>query len=171
MLLDAAGRAYLSDLGLALTLGTAGARTAAGCSRQFAAPELLLGERCTLAADMCVGWVAVLVVAGWSARGHSRCLRVRLKRVCYFCLAWHGAVRAHRPGHPTHHPEPFTTGRFSFGVLLMALTTQQLGRERGDWRLPTTPQEAPQVWGIVCGGGAGGPACIPPLTPPFKLCV
>ena len=52
MLLDAGGRAYLADLGLALALGTAGARTAVGGSRQFAAPELLLGERCTLAADM-----------------------------------------------------------------------------------------------------------------------
>lgn len=51
VLLDAEGRACLADLGLALALGT-GAATAVGFSRQHAAPEMLLGQRCTLAADM-----------------------------------------------------------------------------------------------------------------------
>lgn len=51
MLLDGDGRACLADLGLALALGT-GAATAVGFSRQHAAPEMLLGQRCTLAADM-----------------------------------------------------------------------------------------------------------------------
>lgn len=52
MLLTAGGRACLADLGLAQALGTAGARTAIGFSCQYAAPEQLLGRKCTLAADM-----------------------------------------------------------------------------------------------------------------------
>ena len=51
-----------------------------------AAPEQLMGQRCTLAADM-----------------------------------------------------------YSFGMLLIELTTQQLGKTRGDWCMPLVPQDCPQV--------------------------
>jgi hypothetical protein len=78
-------RACLADLGFAQVLGSA-ARTAMGGSRLYAAPEVLMGARCTLAADL-----------------------------------------------------------FSFGVLLIELTTQQVVRHRGDWRLPRAPHDCPEV--------------------------
>ena len=34
---------------------------------------------------------------------------------------------------------------YSFGVLLIELTTFDLGARRGDWRLPLAPEECPQV--------------------------
>jgi serine/threonine protein kinase len=34
---------------------------------------------------------------------------------------------------------------FSFGVLLIELTTQQLAGKRGEWRLPRVPRDCPQV--------------------------
>lgn len=58
---------------------------------QLAAPELLLGERCTLAADV-----------------------------------------------------------YSFGILLIELTTQQLGKTRGSRRLPHVPVECPAVSVACC---------------------
>ena len=99
-------RACLADLGFAQVLGSA-ARTAKGGSRLYAAPELLMGARCTLAADV-----------------------------------------------------------YSFGVLLIELTTQQVVRHRGDWRLPQAPQQCPQVSvyqaavGVAPRQGTGGlPFC------------
>ena len=85
MLLSGDQRACLADMGFSQALGSA-ARTAVGGSRLYAAPEQLMGARCTLAADL-----------------------------------------------------------HSFGVLLIELTTQQVVRHRGDWRLPRAPQECPQV--------------------------
>jgi serine/threonine protein kinase len=78
-------RACLADLGFAQVLGNA-ACTAKGGSRLYAAPEQLMGARCTLAADV-----------------------------------------------------------YSFGILLVELTTQQVVRHRGDWRLPQTPQQCTQM--------------------------
>lgn len=52
VLLGTDWRARLSDLGTAQALGAGSARTAAGGSRLYAAPEQLMGERCTLAADV-----------------------------------------------------------------------------------------------------------------------
>lgn len=51
VLLSHDGRACLADLGLAQVLA-GNAATAAGFSRAYAAPEQLLGQRCTLAADV-----------------------------------------------------------------------------------------------------------------------
>lgn len=51
VLLSADWRACLADMGLAQLLGT-GARTAVGLTRVYAAPEQLMGQRCTLSADM-----------------------------------------------------------------------------------------------------------------------
>jgi hypothetical protein len=46
-------RACVADLGLAQMLGLTGAaRTAVGCSQLYAAPEQLMSDRCTLAADV-----------------------------------------------------------------------------------------------------------------------
>ena len=45
-------RACVGDLGAALFLGSAAAASALGFSSTHAAPEVLLGERCTLAADI-----------------------------------------------------------------------------------------------------------------------
>lgn len=50
-LLSADGRAALSDLGVAQVLASR-ARTAAGGSSFYCSPEQLLGQRCTLAADV-----------------------------------------------------------------------------------------------------------------------
>jgi len=44
-------RACVSDLGMAQVLAGS-ARTAVGYSRVYAAPEQLMGQRCTLAADL-----------------------------------------------------------------------------------------------------------------------
>ena len=52
MLLSEDWRAKVSDLGMAQVLAHS-ARTAVGFSRVYAAPEQLMGQRCTLAADMC----------------------------------------------------------------------------------------------------------------------
>ena len=43
---------------------------------------------------------------------------------------------------------------YSFGILLIELTTRQVVVRRGEWRLPAAPQECPQVctralWGYV----------------------
>jgi hypothetical protein len=84
-------RACLADLGFAQVLDSA-ARTAVGGSRLYAPPELLMGARCTLAADL-----------------------------------------------------------YSFCVLLIELTTQQVVRHRGDWRLPRAPHECPQVSAVTAG--------------------
>ena len=54
MLLSEDLRGHLSDMGVSQVLGGASAATAVGCSHVYAAPEQLLGKRCTLAADMCV---------------------------------------------------------------------------------------------------------------------
>ena len=51
VLVSAGWRASVSDLGLAQVLAGS-ARTAVGFTRVYAAPEQLLGQRCTLAADM-----------------------------------------------------------------------------------------------------------------------
>ena len=51
MLLDEHSRACLADLGLAQVI-TSRARTARGQSLLYASPEQMLGERCTLAADV-----------------------------------------------------------------------------------------------------------------------
>ena len=51
VLISADWRASVSDLGMAQVLAGS-ARTAVGFSRVYAAPEQLLGQRCTLAADM-----------------------------------------------------------------------------------------------------------------------
>ena len=51
VLLSADGRASISDLGVAQVAGSS-ARTAVGYNRAYAAPEQLVGVRCTLAADI-----------------------------------------------------------------------------------------------------------------------
>lgn len=51
VLLDGSGRAYLGDLGLAQVVG-ASARTGLGCSHVYGAPEQLMGQRISLAADI-----------------------------------------------------------------------------------------------------------------------
>lgn len=50
---------------------------------------------------------------------------------------------------------------YSFGVLLVQLTTQHMGSKRGEWRLPHVPQECSQVWRACL------PACLLPLTNSF----
>ena len=62
------------------------------CLPAHAAPEQLMGQRCTLAADM-----------------------------------------------------------YSFGILLIELTTQQVVSRRGHWRLPHVPKECPKVWAASAG--------------------
>ena len=51
MLLSADWRASISDLGLAQVVG-GGARVPVGYNEAYAAPEQLVGVRCTLAADI-----------------------------------------------------------------------------------------------------------------------
>ena len=34
---------------------------------------------------------------------------------------------------------------YSFGILLVELTTQRLGDRRGEWELPRAPEECSQV--------------------------
>lgn len=51
VLFDWKGQAFVADMGVA-QLGGSTARSALGCSGTHAAPEQLLGERCTYAADM-----------------------------------------------------------------------------------------------------------------------
>lgn len=51
VLLSEDWRAKVSDLGMAQVLAGS-ARLAVGFSRVYAAPEQLMGQRCTLAADM-----------------------------------------------------------------------------------------------------------------------
>ena len=36
---------------------------------------------------------------------------------------------------------------YSFGVMLIELTTLHLGRKRGEWQLPLAPHNCPQVRG------------------------
>ncbi|KAI3427363.1 hypothetical protein D9Q98_010279 [Chlorella vulgaris] len=85
VLLSSDGRASLADLGVSQVLLNS-ARSAAGLSLLYAAPEQVMGLRCTLAADV-----------------------------------------------------------YSFGVLLVQLTTQHMGSKRGEWRLPHVPQECSQA--------------------------
>lgn len=86
VLLDGGLRGHLGDLGLAFSVASAapggGAR---GFCLTHAAPEQVLGERCTSAADM-----------------------------------------------------------YSYGVLLVELTTRQAVHRRGTWHLPHAPEECPQ---------------------------
>ena len=51
MLLSADLRAHVADLGVAQWVGSGG-RTAPAGTRMYAAPEQLMGQRCTLSADM-----------------------------------------------------------------------------------------------------------------------
>jgi hypothetical protein len=46
---------------------------------------------------------------------------------------------------------------YSLGVLLVELTTFDLGARRGDWRLPRAPAECPQV-GVRGGASAAAAA-------------
>ena len=78
-------RASVADLGLARAAD--GSNTGGtGHSLQYAAPEQLLGERCTFAADM-----------------------------------------------------------YSYGILLIEITTRSVVDKRGEWRLPIASQECPLV--------------------------
>ncbi|KAL4440185.1 hypothetical protein ABPG75_003186 [Micractinium tetrahymenae] len=73
VLLSGDGRACVSDLGLAQVL--VGPATAVGCSRIYAAPEQLLGQRCTLAADMYsfgILLIELLTQKHWDLRGQWR---------------------------------------------------------------------------------------------------
>ena len=88
VLLDEGLRACVSDMGLAQVVAQS-ARTARGCSRVYASPEQLLGQRCTLAADVySLGILLLLLVTGQpeGARGRWRmpaapeeCPKVRWK--------------------------------------------------------------------------------------------
>jgi hypothetical protein len=47
---------------------------------------------------------------------------------------------------------------YSFGILLIELTTQVWVERRGSWRMPTAPQDCPQV---MAGHGRNGPGtCV-----------
>jgi serine/threonine protein kinase len=84
VLLDEDLRAYISDFGVARVVGQS-ARSVAGFHWVHAAPEQLLGERCSYPADM-----------------------------------------------------------YSFGLLLIQLTTHAVAVKRGEWRLPLVPHECSQ---------------------------
>jgi len=90
VLLSADLRAGLADLGMAKIVGSQ-AISAAGMTSTHAAPEQLMGQRCTTAADM-----------------------------------------------------------YSFGVLLIELTTQRVGQQRFHWQLPRVPNDCPQVRWCMC---------------------
>ncbi|PRW45736.1 serine threonine- kinase receptor R831 [Chlorella sorokiniana] len=74
VLLDHEWRASVSDFGLSQVLSNA-SRTAVGFSRVYAAPEVLLGQRCTLAADVhSFGVLLAFLLVGQVSekRGHWR---------------------------------------------------------------------------------------------------
>ncbi|KAL4437186.1 hypothetical protein ABPG75_004325 [Micractinium tetrahymenae] len=83
VLLSEGWRACVSDLGMAQMVGQ-GPRSAAGFTATHAAPEQLLAQRCSLAADV-----------------------------------------------------------YSLGLVLAELTTGQVVKRRGEWRLPRAPEECP----------------------------
>ena len=62
---------------------------------------------------------------------------------------------------------------YSFGLLLVELTTQQLVTRRGKWRWPRVPHECPQA--RAAQRSAGRLRCAPPSIPcgPFvsKVCL
>jgi hypothetical protein len=46
------------------------------------------------------------------------------------------------------------------GILLVELTTQQVGTKRGEWRLPRAPEECSQVGGCADEWAAVGAALM-----------
>ena len=59
---------------------------------------------------------------------------------------------------PSLPPGPLPACRYSFGLLLVQLTTQEIVAKRGEWRLPRVPEECSQVGlqGLWCGGAVVG---------------